>query len=74
MTRIEELEAIEQPLDVIVDGNGGDFGLAEHDELRLLRLLKRIVDSAGKIDCDGYCAVNGDLIEEARDLVEGDQE
>ena len=35
--RISDLEAIEQPLEVIQAGNGGDFGMAEYEELRRLR-------------------------------------
>lgn len=40
--RIAELEAIEQPLDVIQAGNGGDFGMAEYEELHRLRAPKVI--------------------------------
>jgi hypothetical protein len=36
-SRIEELEAIEQPLEVIEAGNGGDFGMIEYNELHRLR-------------------------------------
>lgn len=38
--RIAELEAIEQPLDVIEAGNGGDFGKSEYEELHRLRAVR----------------------------------
>lgn len=47
--RIEELEAIEQPLDVIGAGNGGDFGMSEYNELHRLRAAR---DEADTFDLD----------------------
>lgn len=38
--RIADLEAIEQPLAVIQAGNGGDFGMAEYEELHRLRAAR----------------------------------
>lgn len=47
--RIEELEAIEQPLEVIEAGNGGDFGMSEYNELHRLRAAR---DEADTFDLD----------------------
>lgn len=47
--RIEELEAIEQPLGVIQAGMGGDFGMAQYHELRRLRAER---DNSDTVDLD----------------------
>ena len=69
MTRIEDLEAIEQPLSVVASGDGGDFGPAEYTELKLLRLLERIHNSADDTGCDGCYVVDGAVIEAVRSVV-----
>ena len=48
--RIAELEAIEQPLDVIQAGNGGDFGMAEHEELHRLRAARDLQEFKDNLD------------------------
>jgi hypothetical protein len=48
--RIDELEAIEQPLDVIEAGNGGDFGKAEYEELYRLRAARDLQEFKDNLD------------------------
>lgn len=56
--RIADLEAIEQPLEVIEAGNGGDFGMAEYEELHRLRAAKVISVQPG----DAFLAPPGYVV------------
>ena len=48
--RIADLEAIEQPRDVIEAGNGGDFGMAEYEELHRLRAARDLQEFKDNLD------------------------
>jgi hypothetical protein len=48
--RIADLEAIEQPLEVIEAGNGGDFGMAEYEELHRLRADRDLQEFKDNLD------------------------
>ncbi len=58
--RINELEAIEQPLEVILAGDGGDFGSSEYVELKTLRGVLAALQAApaqGRIDTPAFLAM-----------------